>query len=321
MSGSLVSVIIPVFNAEKYLVASLESILRQSYRELEILICDDASTDQSLRVLQSFNDPRIKMVRNEVNRGYLRTINLLLEMSTGDYIAFHDADDVSHMNRIASQIEFLNTHPDVALVGTNFNMIDEKGKVVHEHKNQMTDPSQIKSVLMNRNIFQKPSILFRRQVFEKIGGFREGFLKLKNISEDYDWLLRASEHFAMSNVNGKEPLYDYRSVPTAMTKGFQDVEQTFGHRIAQFLANERRATGTDSMMREDWTTLFQMIEQWKTPYQNDPSLFSHEKAESLLYAGLYNEAIRWALRACRIQPVKYRNVKTLASALKNSLMH
>ena len=91
-----VSVIIPVFNAEKYIKKSLISILKQTYNNLEILIYDDGSTDSSWDIVSSIEDTRIKLFQHEKNQGYVKTINKLFELANSDYIAFQDADDISH---------------------------------------------------------------------------------------------------------------------------------------------------------------------------------------------------------------------------------
>lgn len=313
--NAMVSIVIPVFNAEDYLAQSITSILSQTYPELEVLACDDKSTDNSLLILQSFNDSRLKVLTNDTNLGYLRTINKLMELASGDFIAFQDADDVSHPERIAEQINFLALNPSVGLVGTNFSTIDTKGKIKNQF-NQLTDPAEISEQIMCNNPFQKPSILFRRNIYDTIGGFREGFLKLKNISEDYDWLLRASEKFALANINGREPLYFYRSVPTAMTKLYAHVNQNFGEKIAQYLATERRLNGIDSLEKGDWKALATLTDHLSLPYLADPSRFYYEKAEALLYSGLFKQAMTNSARAIFIQPFKLRNMKSFISCVK-----
>lgn len=313
----MVSIIIPVFNAEFFLKKSVTSILNQTYDNLEILICDDSSTDNSLAELYKFKDQRIKIFKNKSNVGYLRTINRLFELAKGKFIAFQDADDISHPKRIEEQVRFLESRPSIALVGTNFCTIDVDGRQINQFNHQIADPSQIFDELLIGNVFQKPSILFRREIYEKIGGFREQFLHLKNISEDYDWLLRASEKFKLSNINYLEPLYSYRSVPGAMTKKYNDIEQGFGHQIAQFLAKQRRLLGTDSLESGNLVPIYQLIEELKRPYEEDVTLFYFQQAEALLYSGLYKEALMQALKAVRIEPFKYRNVKCFLSCTKH----
>jgi glycosyltransferase involved in cell wall biosynthesis len=316
----MVSVIIPVFNAEEFLAESLNSIINQTYKDLEIIICDDKSTDRSLETLKKNSDSRIRIIKNEINIGYLRTINKLLDQANGGFIAFHDADDVSHPDRILSQVTFLNANSDISLVGTNFNVIDSKGKVIHHKSVQHTDPIFIKQNLISGNLFQKPSVLFRREILREVGGFREEFLKLGNISEDYDWLLRISERFLLSNVNGDMPLYSYRSVVTAMSKKYESIDQHIGHKLAQFLANERRQFGTDSIINNDYTSLIIEKEKMRLPYINDRSLFYFEKAESHKYYGLTHQALVFSFKAIMIDPYKWRNIRCMLSVVK-SIIH
>lgn len=312
-----VSVIIPMYNAEPFISESLESILNQSYVNLEILVCDDASTDRSREQLKRISDSRIKFLYNEKNLGYLKTVNKLMQLSTGKYIAFHDADDLSAPDRISLQVEYLLKHPEVALIGTNFKVIDARGIVVHQYGKQLSDPEVLEKQLRHDNPFQKPSIMFDRVVFETIGGFREGFLKLKNISEDYDWLLRASEKFKLSNINGDSPLYAYRAVATAMSKQYDHPEQQFGHGIVQRLAAERRSGLVDAMDRQDWHVIEGWISEMRAPYDRDASLFYYERAESLLYSRLYRGAFKYAIRAWVRSPFKFRNVKCVVATLRH----
>lgn len=312
-----VSVVIPAYNAERFILSSVYSILNQTYDNTEILICDDASTDNSFGLLKTINDDRIVLFQNKTNQGYLRTINQLLKFTKGDFIAFQDADDISHVNRIEMQLEFLAQRPEISLVGTNFNLINQNGSVVLRNINMESTPSIIKENLIKRNLFQKPSILFKRRVYDTIDGFREGFLRLGNISEDYDWLLRASEKFELSNLNYKEPLYSYRSVSTAMSKKYTNIEQHIGAQVAQFLALERRRfDGIDSLMTGNFDNLKSQIELLKLPYYADQSLFYFEKAEALMYAGLYFQAFEMALKCFIRNPLKWRNLRCLLSTMK-----
>ncbi len=315
----MVSVIIPVYNAQKFLLESINSILRQTYSDIEVLVCDDKSTDGSLALATHFKDSRLTIVNNATNQGYLRTINRLLKLANGDFIAFHDADDISHSKRMELQVAFLKDNPTISLVGTNFELIDIHGNKLEKNTPMQTDPDFIKENLIKGNLFQKPSVLFRREVYDKIGGFREGFLKLKNISEDYDWLLRASENFQLSNVNGEPPLYRYRSVPSAMSKNYARIEQHIGHKVAQFLAVERQQKGVDSLMTGAFESLFEQIEIFKLPYKQDRSLFYFEKAESFMYNGLFFQSLQMALLGFLMNPWKWRNLKCVLVSLKRWL--
>jgi len=314
-----VSVIIPVYNGEEFIEASINSMLNQTYNNLEIIVCNDASKDNSKEVILSLKDDRIKYVENEENLGYLKTINKLFSLANGEFIAFQDADDISAPERIAIQIKKLQ-EKELDLIGTNFNIINEKGTVVRRNVNVITESEEINEKLLERNIFQKPSILFKTAILNKVGGYRTEFLKLKNISEDYDWLLRIREAgFKLGNVNGSEALFNYRSVSTAMTKGFTHVEQLFGEKIAIWLAKERLEGKQDAIERKDFSELKLLIEKWKKPYLEDTSLFYIQRAETQMYAGLNKEAIKYALEAVKQKPFSIRNIRTLQYCLRKTL--
>jgi len=316
----MVSVVIPVYNASRFLVESINSVFQQTYTDLEILVCDDKSTDGSLELLHQLKDPRLTIYTNNINQGYLRTMNTLLNLANGRYVAFHDADDISHPKRIEIQLQKIIEY-DYDLLGTNYVVIDEGGRAISQLINPLSDSNDIHRDLINRNLFQKPSILFKSEIIKKVGGFREAFLQLKNISEDYDWLLRINEAgFIMSNVSFDEPLYNYRSVPSAMTKGFTHVEQLFGEKIAQFLAKERKEGKPDSIDRSDFNELNNYINNLRQPFIKDPSLFFVKKAEQLMYAGLPTQAINFALQAVQLSPLSIKNWRTLQYCLRKTYL-
>jgi glycosyltransferase involved in cell wall biosynthesis len=310
----MISVIIPCYNAEKFVLGSISSILNQSYADLEVLAINDCSTDNTLEILKSINDPRLQVHTNAKNLGYLKTVNKLLTLASGDFIAFQDADDISHSDRLNLQLQYMISNPTISILGTNFSMIDNRGRVIRKSNVEERD-SKLKQVLREGNPFQKPSIMFRKEVYERIGGYREEFLIFKNISEDYDWILRASHFFNFGNVNASEPLYCYRSVKTSMTKQFGHIDQLFGHQVAQFLFNERLAYGVDSVDKGDILNVMKFIDELRKPYIDDPSRFYNEKAESSIYFGLQWEAVLYSWAALRTKP-SIQNLRLIQHCLR-----
>ncbi|MEQ8580139.1 MAG: glycosyltransferase [Marinoscillum sp.] len=313
----MVSVLIPCFNAERFIRQSIGSILDQSYQDFEVIVLDDASTDSSLKVIRSFSDPRIRVLVNPSNLGYLKTMNRLFGEAKGNLIAFQDADDVSNEKRLETQVAFLEQYPSVSIVGTNYDLIDENDLCLGTYS-VSEGRDQLKELIPYRNIFQKPSIMFRNEVYAKVGGYREAFLDLKNISEDYDWLLRASHHFEFGNINHSPALYQYRSVTTAMTKDFDHPEQLFGEKIAQFLYKERLQRGSDSMSEGNYKPIFDFIEELKKPYLLDPSRFYRERAEALMYHGLKKKAISSALKAFGARK-SFKNLRLVQYCIRKTI--
>ena len=123
----LVSVLMPVYNAEKYLAASIGSILAQTYGDFELLICDDASTDGSLEIVRSFDDTRMTLLTNRENLGNAATRNRLIEHASGEYVAVLDADDTAEPDRLARQVDFLERNPEIGLCGSWVNVIGHDG--------------------------------------------------------------------------------------------------------------------------------------------------------------------------------------------------
>jgi glycosyltransferase involved in cell wall biosynthesis len=320
MNKPLISVIMPAYNAEKLISASIDSILSQTYANFELLICNDASKDNTAVLVKKYTDKRIKFFTNEKNLGYLRTINFLMSKCTGDFIAFQDADDISHPKRFEVILSVFESDNKLALCGSNFDVIDDSGKVIHCNEQVETNSEIIAKKLIEGNMFQKPSIIFKKELYEKIGAYREDFLKFKNISEDYDWLLRANEQFKLGNINYTEALYQYRSVSTAMTKGFTHVDQLFGAKIAQFLAEQRKRGEKDSIEIGDLDRIFEYIDTLKKPYLQDPSLFYRERAETLMYSGLKRDALNHAFSAVKKNPKKFINYRLLQYCLRKYLI-
>ncbi len=125
-----VSVIMSVYNGDKYLREAIESILNQTFTDFEFIIVNDGSTDNSLEIIESYDDERIKTINNKKNIGLTKSLNKALKFAKGKYIARQDADDVSLPNRFEKQVEYLDSHPEVALVGTSVYLIDENGKII-----------------------------------------------------------------------------------------------------------------------------------------------------------------------------------------------
>lgn len=124
-----VTVLMTVYNGLPYLHDSIESILRQTFSNFEFLIINDCSSDSTRDVILSYDDPRIRLVDNSKNLKQTRSLNKGLSIAKGEIIARMDADDVSHPKRLQMQIEYLDSHPEVAVVGSNLRYIDEKGRI------------------------------------------------------------------------------------------------------------------------------------------------------------------------------------------------
>jgi len=159
----------PVYNAEKYLRSSIESILHQTCGDFELLIFDDASTDHSREIIDSYKDDRIHVIRSEVNRGYLFHLNHGLSIARGQYIARMDADDISTSGRFALQTQLLDNNPEIGVCGTWAKLIrEENGKdVVVGEVQKPSQHEQILAELYKGSPFFHSSVMLRRDLLQK----------------------------------------------------------------------------------------------------------------------------------------------------------
>lgn len=160
-----ISVVMPVYNAAPYLALAIESILKQSFSDFEFIIVEDGSSDASREIVAEFakKDSRIHLIINEKNIGETPSRNVGLGASSGKYIAVFDADDVSFPKRLQLQKEFLDTHPEIFLVGARPEIIDEEGNVVRQAK-VMTDPAKLSAAMPQANYFYHPSVMYRNEM-------------------------------------------------------------------------------------------------------------------------------------------------------------
>ena len=197
-----ISVIMSVYNGEKYLREAMESILNQTSTDFEFIIVNDGSTDNSLEIIRSYGDERIKIINNEENIGLTKSLNKALKVARGEYIARQDADDVSLQNRFEEQVSYLENHPETALLGTNNYFIDENGKIVGK-RIVLAKPSM--KDLFKENYFNHGSVMVKKEVINQLGGYNE----LIRDSQDYELWLRIAKYYDVRNLT--QILYKFRS--------------------------------------------------------------------------------------------------------------
>ena len=180
VTDPLLTVILPVFNAELYLKECLESLKGQTFRNFEVLIFDDASTDRSNGILMAFDDPRFHVERSRKNQGYAVYLNQGIEKARGRYIARMDADDICHPERLQKQFNYLEDHPEVGICGTGYEVF---GNVEAKPFFKPKSDDAIRWMLMLDNPFQHPTVMMRRSVLmEHALRYREDLMP----TEDYE---------------------------------------------------------------------------------------------------------------------------------------
>lgn len=180
MSIPLVTVFIPVYNGEKYIRESLESILYQTYQNLEILIVDDGSTDNTVKIVKSFHDSRIRLLINEENKGIPYTRNRGLAEANGKYLAIMDADDISYPHRIQKQVEFMEKNPEIDVAASYYKMIG--GKLNKTFKPKFIKKNELKIDLLFANSVGNPTSMIRMETIKKHNlRYNENYF----VSQDY----------------------------------------------------------------------------------------------------------------------------------------
>src|ERR1700761_935396 len=230
-----VSVVMPVYNAERFLREAVESILAQSFEEFELIAIDDGSTDGSAEVLDSYarGDARLRVMRRE-HAGLPATLNAGCALAQGKYIARMDADDIALPARFERQIEFLETHPRVAVLGTQLEQILEDGA----HLGVSNHPLEHAEITANMQKFcciHHPTVMMRATALRTLGGYREAF----HGAEDHDLWLRAAEQFELANL--PEILLRYRLHTQSLS--FQELEQQVMAAMAAELSAQHRRAG------------------------------------------------------------------------------
>ena len=165
---SLVSVVMPAYNGEKYIADAIESIINQSYTEWELIIVDDASIDNTLDVIKKYKDDRISLYINDKNRGISYSTNLAISKSNGKYIALLDDDDIATKDRLLLQAEYLDNHPSIDILGGRAVNIDEYGNVLmHDSSAPLNNPKLIRAWMnfANRR-FSNGTTMIRKEFIE-----------------------------------------------------------------------------------------------------------------------------------------------------------
>jgi len=203
MGSPRVSVLMSVYNGARYLRDAVDSILGQTFTDFEFIIVDDGSTDETPAILNSYTDPRIVRLRNETNIGLTRSLNKGLVVARGEYVARQDADDVSLPRRLAKQVEFLDGHPVIGLVGSAYEEFYEDGRLQRAVQMPL-QPADIREQLFYGHCFCHGSAMARIRCLHAVGDYDEEY----EVAQDRDLWLRLAERFDLANL--PEVLYKLR---------------------------------------------------------------------------------------------------------------
>jgi glycosyltransferase involved in cell wall biosynthesis len=295
-----VSVLMPVYNAERYLTAAAESVLGQTFGDFEFLALDDGSTDRSLELLRrcAGRDARMRVISGP-NRGLVGALNELLAQARGEYVARMDADDVSRPRRFERQVDFLREHPECVAVGSRALFIDPEGLPLYEDVDHYSH-EQIERALLRPMVgILHPSVVMRRAAVERVGGYRSDYLHV----EDLDLFLRLAEVGQLANL--PEVLLEYRvhaaSVSHSHTleqhlSGLRAVRDTCARRGLQFLRGDELRQPRIKVESES-----ELHRKWAWMALGAKNLVSARKHAWRAMAGAPSNIENWRVLACAVR--------------------
>lgn len=193
-----VSVVLPIFNTQEYLLTCLNSIASQTLKSIELIAIDDCSTDSSWAILKQFakNKPWVKISQNPTNLGVSHTFNTAIKKAKGQYLARMDADDIMHPNRLKLQLQYLKQHPKTVIVGGQCQIINSKGKITGKKTFPLED-KKIKDMLFRTVPMQQPTIMINKKLLPKNFVYSN---KKYSPAEDYGLFFSAAPYGQFANL-------------------------------------------------------------------------------------------------------------------------
>lgn len=198
-----ISVIIITYNRANLLSKAITSVLNQSYQNLELIIIDDASTDNTELLVKNFTDNRIKYYKNDSNLGIAKSRNKGVSLANGEYVAMLDSDDYwLDCNKLQKQLDIFNQDEKIGLVGTGITCVNDKGEKIKDDIFETRD-DLIRQRILLKNQFAQSSVLFKKEAFNLVSGYDKSL----TVCEDLDLWLKIGKEFKLANT--LEPLTAY----------------------------------------------------------------------------------------------------------------
>lgn len=239
------SVLMPVYNAQQFLSEAIESILNQTFTDFEFIIIDDCSSDNSIAIIQSYKDTRIRFYKNEKNIGISKTLNKGIELANSDWIARMDSDDISYPCRLQQQYDFISAHPDGALFSCWVKVVDQQGKLIRQ--------DNFKSEYYYYNLtficwIYHPSVIYRKRAVQEVGMYTVPY------AEDHELFWQLSRKYKMYNV--PEVLLDYRVTNQSLHQVLKKNEYRQAQ-MEQLLRNFRYFAGNNYFIPQSYIDCLQ----------------------------------------------------------------
>lgn len=311
INSPLVSIVMPAYNAEKFILESVNSILGQTYKNFELLIADDYSTDMTKDILLTLNDPRIFFYHNEKNEGYLKTCNKLFSVCKGELITFQDADDISLSDRIEKVVREFLKDEEVELCTTNSILIDENGKKI------LSRVWPIDYYRFRNDVDYMPTIcgatiIIKKDLLNRTGLYHEYFDRIGG--EDFEWLFRAVVR-SNKSIHINDELYIYRihnSAVKSVNKGplylnniIEDIRKHFILHSEYILDDKYRHI------------LKELEEKYKLEFTKDSSRSLRIKANGAMAARQYLFFLKLSWATLKLQPFNPKNYIAFFTSIYN----
>jgi glycosyltransferase involved in cell wall biosynthesis len=285
-----------VYNCEEYLPACIDSVLSQTFQDFEFIIVDDGSTDRSAETIRSYTDRRIVFLQ-QTNQGVATALNHALRFAHGEYVARQDADDVSLPERFCKEVAFLDTHPQVAVVGTAAALIDRTGHQFSTFMPFVRHDRLVKELKHGFCPLMHGAVMLRRTALTQCGVYNPVF----NWIQDVELWLRLSQYHQLANM--REVLYQFRKHDSSITQ-----KARIDLRIKEFAKTGKLQPQTNV---EDWTNFCRQFEEeceagrWNDTFEAENRL---RKAQIELAKGQPLRAVRWVADAVRLNPALVTDV-------------
>lgn len=234
-----VSIIMGAYNVSEFIDRAIQSILDQTYQDWELIICDDASTDNTTELIEKYlGDSRIHLYHQPYNVGYLKNKNYAFGLPNGELITQLDADDTCHPNRLQLQVSVFEKYPEIKICGSNYRQIDL-------HDRPLEAPRYKEDFLVteirDNYPFWFPGLMFRRELIEEFGLFSEYFSGI--YGDDNYWTVRVNQRYPIYFL--KEILYNYRINPNSLTNVYNNPRKLIVGEILQKLIEQQKTQHTD----------------------------------------------------------------------------
>lgn len=253
----LISVVMPAHNAQKYIKSAIESVLNQTFKQFELIIVNDCSTDKTLSMIKYFSkkDSRIKIISNDKRLDIARSLNKGIAVAESNIIARMDADDISFSNRLELQYKLIKSSTNIAVVGANIKIMDESENEIAT-RSYPTSSKKLKDCLFRYSPFAHPVVVFKKNIFEEVGQYNPKY----SPTEDLDLWFRFGRKYEFKSIN--KSLLKYRlSNKSSSHKDIKDLEiLVFKIRFDAIFKYGYRPSLYDMVYN-----LFQFVTLWFTP--------------------------------------------------------